>query len=421
MKKDIIKVIELFAGVGGFRVGLERCKNKAFDTIWSNQWEPSTNIQHASHIYQSRFKKGEHVNEDITKVPTSDIPNHDMLVGGFPCQDYSVTRILSQSKGLQGKKGVLWWEINRILEEKGAQRPKYLLLENVDRLLISPSTQRGRDFAIMLACLNKLGYAIEWRIINAAEYGMPQRRRRIYIVGYHKSTSLYKKIKNLGDTLSESGILAQAFPVNFEKDPTEVIPQNLFKEGSDILEISENFNKANKERFFLNSGIMINGQFISLKSTPDYHGNYTLLQDIIIKPEEKIEIPEEFYINDNDTLAKWEYLKGAKHEQRKRKDGGLFTYNEGPLAFPDPIDKPSRTIITSEGGRSASRTTHVIRDPYSNKLRRLLPIELERLNMFPDNHTKELTNTKRAFVMGNALVCGIVTNIGNTLIDNIKE
>ncbi len=117
------KVIELFAGVGGFRVGLDRVDGHFFKTIWSNQWEPATKQQHASRTYVRRFGADGHVNEDIAKVSSESIPIHDMLVGGFPCQDYSVARTLSQSEGLVGKKGVLWWQIHRIVKEKGDDKP----------------------------------------------------------------------------------------------------------------------------------------------------------------------------------------------------------------------------------------------------------------------------------------------------------
>lgn len=168
MKK--LDVIELFAGVGGFRLGLE--KTGQYAIVWSNQWEPATETQHASQVYEARFGTENHSNEDISEVPTCEIPDADLLVGGFPCQDYSVATTLQNSKGLIGKKGVLWWSIHRILSEK-KHPPPYLFLENVDRLLKSPSSQRGRDFAIMLKSLGELGYAVEWRVINAADYGIP--------------------------------------------------------------------------------------------------------------------------------------------------------------------------------------------------------------------------------------------------------
>ena len=215
--KHHIRVVELFAGVGGFRIGLEGASD-AYETIWNNQWEPSTVHQDASIVYQARFGTKGHSNRDINLVPTKDIPDHDLLVGGFPCQDYSVAATLSRSGGIEGKKGVLWWQIYRILSEKGERRPNYIFFENVDRLLNSPATQRGRDFAIILASLADLGYIVEWRVINAADYGMPQRRRRTYIVGYREDSVVAKQMAEKKDWVLYDGVLAKAFPFESEKN-----------------------------------------------------------------------------------------------------------------------------------------------------------------------------------------------------------
>ena len=146
-KKEKLKVVELFAGVGGFRLGLEGWKGKSsssgytkrmiknYETVWNNQWEPGVKVQHASDVYKEMFGSEGHSNEDIGMVNPKSVPKHDLLVGGFPCQDYSVAKQLGKSKGIEGKKGVLWWSIRDILE---AKKPKYVLLENVDRLIKSP-------------------------------------------------------------------------------------------------------------------------------------------------------------------------------------------------------------------------------------------------------------------------------------------
>lgn len=413
-----VKVIELFAGVGGFRIGLEgypKKKDSPYDVIWSNQYEPSTKRQHANEVYTQKWGEKNHSGEDIATVSTDEIPDHDLLVGGFPCQDYSVATTLKRSEGLKGKKGVLWWQIHRILKEKKA-KTKYLLLENVDRLLKSPASQRGRDFAIMLASLNELGYAVEWRVINAAEYGMPQRRRRVFIVGYYKTTSTFKKIKALKkkeDWLLTTGVLSRTFPNQLAEKSVSI--DILSK---DLIEISNEFNKGKKLSPFKNSGIMIGGQFWTSKTTPIYSGEYTLLKDIL---REEKEIPAEFYIPADD-IDKWKYLKGAKNEKRYNKAKDFwYKYAEGGMIFPDALDNASRTIITGEGGKSPSRFKHAVKP--NGKLRRLTPLELERLNMFPDNHTKleGITDTKRAFFMGNALVVGVVEKIGNELINEIKN
>ena len=405
----MVKVVELFAGVGGFRLGLEKSNYKV---IWSNQWEPSTKMQHASLVYEARFGHKNHSNEDINNVVTNNlesIPDHDLLVGGFPCQDYSVATTLHNSKGLKGKKGVLWWAIHKIIESK-KNKPKYLFLENVDRLLKSPASQRGRDFAVMLKSLNDEGYAVEWRVVNAAEYGMPQRRRRVFFLGYHKSTDIYKKLlkSNKKNWINESGVFANTFPIIPSKEISD------FKLSGDLVKITKTFNKKGGLSPFQNSGVFINGNVYTSKTKPNYDGPKMVLADVLVKSK----IHSDFYIDKIDE-PKWEYLKNAKKEKRTTKTGFVYNYSEGSMIYPDSLEKPSRTIITGEGGKSPSRFKHVIQT--KKGLRRLTPIELERLNMFPDNHTKldGITDTKRAFFMGNALVVGVVEKIGVELLKHI--
>lgn len=410
MKK--IKVVELFAGVGGFRIGLSNASD-IYEVVWSNQWEPSTKKQDASDIYIKRFGPKNHSNEDIASIPTGKIPEHNLLVGGFPCQDYSVARTLSQAEGIQGKKGVLWWEIHRIIKES-KHMPEFLLLENVDRLLKSPASQRGKDFAIILASLSDLGYAVEWRIINAADYGMPQRRRRVFIMGYHKKTNHHSMLHKTEPKkwITNSGILADAFYVNAENSEKS----KKFEIKGTLPEITEHFNKEGTTSPFENSGIMVDRKVYTIKTCPSFNGHKTTLSQILL-PESKV--PETFFINDS--LDRWKYLKGSKNEKRynKKKDF-YYKYGEGSMVFPDNLDAPSRTIVTGEGGASPSRFKHVVKTE-SNRFRRLTPIELERLNMFPDNHTEGCSDIKRAFLMGNALVTGVVEKIGRSLAESFEK
>ena len=415
---DEVRVIELFAGVGGFRVGLDRADADFFKTIWANQWEPATKVQHAAMVYEKNFGAGSVVNDDINQVKTEDIPDHDMLVGGFPCQDYSVATTLSNSKGIEGKKGVLWWSIYRILKEKGDNRPEIVFLENVDRLLLSPASQRGRDFAIILECLNELGYIVEWRVINAAEYAMPQKRRRTYIVGYKKDGIIGKTFTKPDDWLFRSGVFAKAFPVFIEEKIPALRTLRLSEKKKDrLLDITSEFNGNNKLHPFEHSGLMVDGIAYSVTTIPVCEDKPMTIRDIMVNPEE---VPAEFYVPE-EQIARWQYYKGAKREPRTKKNGVKYMYAEGGMEFPDSIDKPSRTIITSEGGKSPDRCRHVIQDQ-TGRLRRLVPVELERLNMFPSDHTKleGVDNGKRAFLMGNALVCGIVTKVGEELEKRLK-
>ncbi|MEO8784938.1 MAG: DNA (cytosine-5-)-methyltransferase [Candidatus Saccharimonadales bacterium] len=411
--KSEIRVVELFAGVGGFRIGLDRANStkSRFVTVWNNQWEPGRTKQHASDVYVKRFGVEGHSNDDIAKVSTGSIPDHDLLVGGFPCQDYSVARTASHAEGLNGKKGVLWWQIHRILSEKGAKKPDFLMLENVDRLLKSPSSQRGRDFAIMLSSLSDLGYIVEWRVINAADYGMPQRRRRIYILGYKKGTKPYKAAKKTDPVqwLSVDGTVAKAFAVTKPEKFSEVDIEG------DLPKISEDFNKNGKMSPFMTAGLMIDKKVWTFKAEPIKTKEKTL-GDIIITDDSKI--PDNFFIT-KENLKAWDYHKGAKKEERITKGGFKYSYSEGGMVFPDPLDRPSRTIVTGEGGPTPSRFKHVIKTP-SGKYRRLVPVELERLNMFPDNHTEGTTDSMRAFFMGNALVIGVIEKLGESLLSELQ-
>ncbi len=403
---NIIRVVELFAGVGGFRIGLEGASDN-YKTIWNNQWEPSTVHQDASLVYRARFGAKGHSNKDINTIPTSQIPDHDLLVGGFPCQDYSVASTLSKAGGIEGKKGVLWWQIYRILNEKQDNRPSYIFFENVDRLLGSPAKQRGRDFAIILASLADLGYTVEWRVINAADYGMPQRRRRTYIVGYREDSTVSHMIEDLKNWVLFDGVLAKAFPM-LGNDGSE----SVFDIHGTIKEVSDNFNRNSKSSPFGDAGVMRARQVYTIDTVPVYEGPRITLGDCLV---DEALVPDEFFISD-DELPRWQYEKGAKKIERTSKEGFKYFFSEGRMAFPDSLDKPSRTVITGEGGTAASRFKHVVLTP-SGRYRRLIPLELERLNMFPDNHTlhPDVTDGRRAFLMGNALVCGIVQQVGKSL------
>lgn len=405
-----IKVVELFAGVGGFRVGLEN-SSSLFETIWANQWEPGKKMQHAFNCYVEHFGNSpNHINDDIAKVKRL-IPNHDLLVGGFPCQDYSVARTGAQ--GIEGKKGVLWWEINDIVTKK---RPKYILLENVDRILKSPAKQRGRDFGIILRCLDDLKYAVEWRVINAAEYGHAQRRRRTFIFAYRNDTPLYNKVLEtiIDDSdepwfklIAKNGFFAPAFPVvpehNDSKKTTQNIDANVY---ADLAAFSNKFSAA-----FYNSGIMINGKFYTEELNPKKFKPTTLRQIRL-----KVPVDERYFLNGS--LSKWKYLKGSKRIERIKPNGEPYFFSEGGMCFPDNLDMPARTMLTSES--SVNRSTHVIEDALTGRLRLLTPEECELINGFPIGWTDTgMPERFRYFTMGNALVVPIITTIGDRILEII--
>ena len=404
--KPVGNVAELFAGVGGFRIGLARA---GWKTVFSNQWEPATKVQHASDVYVARFGEDGHSNEDIANVDS--LPrNIDLLVGGFPCQDYSVAKTLNSSKGLKGKKGVLWWEILRLVQ---GQKPKFIFLENVDRLLKSPSNQRGRDFAVMLKTLGDEGYTIEWRVVNAAEYGFPQRRIRVFIVATKKKRGAKKQTPE--SIIEKTGILARALPI--EKLTSELQEIDLDDEAD---QISTRFNKGGGKSLFMNSGYYEDGVAYTVKSEAKLSKTAIVLGDVL-QPDSQV--PDEYWVEEK-RLKEWKYLKGAKSIERTHKGSGTtYNYAEGKMAFPDLLTNPSRTILTAEGGNTPSRFKHIIQT--KNGYRRLTPIELERLNGFPDNWTqrdaqdKVVADSKRAFFMGNALVIGLIEKVGKVIATEI--
>lgn len=436
-------VCELFAGVGGFRCGLNKIKTKddlkkdeKWKTVWFNQWEPAektTQFAHECYIYNFgdiEDIKGEYkTNLDIEKVDKKDIPNHNLLVGGFPCQDYSVASTLSTSKGIEGKKGVLWWSIREVLE---AKKPPFVLLENVDRLIKSPAKQRGRDFGIILSCFQEEGYIVEWRVINAADYGFQQRRRRVFIFAYKDTTNYEKKIKEIifnnkldgiKKILQKEGFFAKTFEI---KDISiEKIKSTELQDK--IGDVSNNFKFD-----FENSGIMCEGKIFTVNSFLKYEGKNIVLGDILeteevdneyFIPEEKLYYTDESIKHSDETEGKlpdkdrqtWQYIKGAKKIPRKTLSGHEYVFSEGPVPMVDEYDKPARTLLTSEGG--FSRSTHIVRDKVSGRIRKLTAIETERIQGFPDNHTKyclrndeiiEMPLRKRRFMMGNALVVNLI-------------
>lgn len=395
------RVAELFAGVGGFRVGLDQL-DSGWDFVYANQWEPARKVQYAFQCYCRHFGSDHASNKDINLVDKNAMPDIDLLVGGFPCQDYSVAH--SGAMGIEGKKGVLWWDIRDTIQ---AKTPPFVLLENVDRLLTSPGRRQvGRDFGMILYTLNQLGYGVQWQMINAADYGFPQRRRRVFIFAYRNDTQYANKIamqakkSNLRKALGQLGVLTQSFSV---KDNLTRMNEARLDGFNDIIDFSDHFSFR-----FESLGIVQGDDVFTAHYQPDYSGKHETLNDIVLD-----HVDDASLFLDDAKIKKFEYLKGAKREQRTSHSGFEYYYTEGGMAFPDPLNLPGRTMLTSE--HSINRSTHVIRDKETGKLRFLTPIETERMQMFPDNWTEGMPKSSRYFMMGNALVTGIITQIGKRL------
>ena len=399
-------ICELFAGVGGFRLGFDRLES-GWMTTWFSQWEPGAKTQWAHDCYVQHFGDSPdlnnefHTGEDISTMDKQAIPDHTLLVGGFPCQDYSVAHTLSSSHGIEGKKGVLWWQIRDTII---AKKPPFCIFENVDRLLKSPAKQRGRDFGVILACLAQEGYSVEWRVVNAAQYGAAQRRRRTFIFAYRNDTIYGQKMGDVSVDMiiKDDGLMAKAFPIQNMGRITETAI------GGDIVDVSDNFAFV-----FENAGYMRKSRIYTAKVIEQEEEPITL-RKILQK-----NVDDRFYIT-NEKMPKWTYLTGAKKIPRKSADGHEYTFSEGPIAFPDPWDRPSRTMLTSES--TLNRSTHVVSDPGTGRLRLLTPVEAERLQGFDDEWTKTgMPDRMRYFCMGNALVVPMITRMGRVLDTIIAE
>lgn len=419
-----MNVLELFAGVGGFRIGLENANPDYFRTLWSNQWEPSRKSQDAFEVYNYHFPDSENINVSIVDITDEQFAemNADMIVGGFPCQDYSVARSKKNEQGIEGQKGVLFWEIIRATR---IIRPRFLILENVDRLLKAPSKQRGRDFAIMLTAFNNLGYSVEWRVINAADYGRSQRRRRVFFFIYrndipfaHQMDQRFEEQEQVfdenryDDYIFHEGLFATQFPIL----NTPVKKRHVYYElPEDIVEVSDNFSGT-----VWNTGVMRHGRYYSIDTAPNYDGEPITLGEILQNEEE---VPEKFFINDPAKLEKFQYLRGPKRIERTSADGHTYIYSEGGMSPTDDLNLPGRTMLTSEG--TVNRSTHFLN--VNGKYRLITPVEAERLQDFPDNWTAlkrlsdgtvtEVSDKMRMFFMGNALVTDIVRKIGEFIVE----
>lgn len=419
-----MNVLELFAGVGGFRIGLENANPDYFRTLWSNQWEPSRKSQDAFEVYNYHFPDSENINISIADITDEQFAemNADMIVGGFPCQDYSVARSKKNEQGIEGQKGVLFWEIIRATR---IIRPRFLILENVDRLLKAPSKQRGRDFAIMLTAFNSLGYSVEWRVINAADYGRSQRRRRVFFFIYrndipfaHQMDQRFEEQEQVfdenryDDYIFHEGLFATQFPIM----NTPVKKRHVYYElPEDIVEVSDNFSGT-----VWNTGVMRHGRYYSIDTAPNYDGEPITLGEILQNEEE---VPEKFFINDSAKLEKFQYLRGPKRIERTSADGHTYIYSEGGMSPTDDLNLPGRTMLTSEG--TVNRSTHFLH--VNGRYRLITPVEAERLQDFPDNWTAlkrlsdgtvtDVSDKMRMFFMGNALVTDIVRKIAEFIVE----
>jgi DNA (cytosine-5)-methyltransferase 1 len=283
---------------------------------------------------------------------------------------------------------------------------------------------------------------VEWRVVNAEDYGYPQRRRRVFLYASRQVQQLaelgavadslsidprrwVKQIDDLGARqVVDSGVLAGALECRLADAPrADIVSLGATADEVDPYDISERWGPYRVSPW-RNAGIMVGGVAWTADVTSTYDGERHTLGDMLLPievvrerfpqfliPSEELGAPSTLdHEHDLDLgiVGTWRYLKGAKKVPR-----GRYHYAEGAIGFPEPLDRAARTVLTGEGGRSPSRFKLVVEQDGFH--RRLTPVELERLNMFPDGWTEGMSDGRRAFMVGNALVLGIVDRIGRQL------
>lgn len=361
-----MRFIELFCGIGGFRLGLEKANSKdssnsesrtpqhrecAFRCVWSND-----NDKYACQIYRKQFR--EVCEQDIRTVDPSTIPEHDLLTAGFPCQSFSIA---GKRGGFEDTRGTLFFEICRIAR---AKRTKYLLLENVKGLL---SHDNGDTFQTILRTLDELGYDCQWQVLNSKDFDVPQNRERVFIIGHLRGQPR-----------------PQIFPIREPNQESEQMDER-------------------------------NGQVSPAIQARDWRGQGKQLDNLMI------------------------FRYGVMGENNKRwlEDGKEFSRNfpQGQRVYSDK--GISAQLNAQAGGWGAKTGLYEIGCQRQNQgeniglvlgskhesipqIRRLTPLECERLQGFPDNWTGGISDTQRYKCLGNAVTVNVIEVIGRQFLEGLR-
>ena len=399
-----MKYIELFCGIGGFRYGLEQAstnskpnnnnnneeqfrldkRDSSFKCVWANDID-----KYACQVYRYRFGTGELYEGDIRTVDAATIPDHDLIVGGFPCQSFSIA---GKRGGFEDTRGTLFFEICRIAR---AKRTKYLFLENVKGLL---NHNQGKTFETIIRTLDELGYDCEWQVLNSKFHGVPQNRERVFIIGHLRGERRFQ-VFPIGET---NGTYNESYERGSEEAPT---------------------------------GYCVQSEYRYPQSTSrDTRVNTTF-------NENTVSIVEDFYPDRIRTFEDSPTLRGDRQGLKLIHNVyGGFGETE-PRVFEDI----SPTIRTPKGGGHLPMVANTVRtgskgSPIDSKqcwdtyringtIRRLTPVECERLQGFPDNWTKYgidkngkevlISDSQRYKMCGNAVTTNVITEIGKRLAQGV--
>jgi DNA (cytosine-5)-methyltransferase 1 len=416
-KLKTLRFIDLFAGVGGFRLGLERANlslwNRLtsqgdggiapliegvepiqpsvqyprdlpndlsdgdagavpyFSCVYSNEWD-----KYANSIYKQHF--GECDLRDITTVYSGDIPDHDLLLGGFPCQSFSVA---GKRGGFEDTRGTMFFEIARILRDK---RPRYLLLENVKGLLTHDD---GKTFQTILKVLTDLGYDVQWQVLNSKNFGVPQNRERVFIIGHLRGEPR-----------------PQVFPLS-ESDRRYLTSQG--KSQSEGQRIRGN-NPPDYAGALRVGGGDTKDLIATTLAARDYKGGGNLIQlNNPTHSNDRVYAPE-----------------GVSPTLNTMQGGRRQPFVAIPVLTPDRQEKRQNGRRFKEDGEPSFTLTAqdrhgVMTDDLT--IRRLTPMECERLQGFPDGWTLPLSDTQRYKTLGNAVTVNVIEVVGGKLLDSIYQ
>lgn len=334
-----MRVVELFAGVGGFRIGLERAGHKV---VWANEWN-----KYACDTYDKNFP-GQIDRRDLTAIPATDIPSHDLICGGFPCQAFSQA---GKRQGFNETRGTLFFEILRIARH---HRTPYLLLENVKGLL---SHDGGETFAVILEALDQCGYDAQWQVLNSKDFGVPQNRERVIIIGHLRS-----------------------------RPRPEVFP---FRQDGDVSEPARGEARPAPQ---VSNALRAHGT-----------GGGGDVEDSYIVQATGVNWPSRGPEPRPDGLAAT--LKAGESGTKNR----ILVGYSGHTA--SPSDGLAKTVKAGTHGVPGGEG--LVDEGF--RLRRLTPIECERLQGFPDNWTAGVSDTQRYKQMGNAVTTNVIEAVARLL------
>lgn len=390
-----IRVAELFAGIGGFRLGLEQANNSieaiqksensrsnlphietgngnkwnqhAFSVVWANEWD-----KHASAIYRKNFGEKELAEGGIGKIEANEIPDHDLLVGGFPCQAFSIA---GKRQGFKDIRGTMFFQIARIAK---AKRPKILLLENVKGLL---NHDNGGTFETIVRTLDELGYDVEWQVFNSKYHGVPQNRERVFIIGHLRGSST-GQIFPISTTSNQS----------YKRDSGEQIANSLQSPGH----ASGNYRGMNMV-YWASSQEGWQNRDIS-EASPTLKGQNDLCRQPLI-------------------------VQQHSHSGPDGKGRGVRTFEGVCPTLAGQMGTGGNNVpmvaqaLQTDGFLRQGSSFGTDKPQSSRNIRRLTPTECERLQGFPDGWTQGVSDTQRYKTLGNAVTVNVIQFLGERILE----